>query len=328
MVGEKELKHKILVVDDNIANVELLEAYLMASDYDVIKAFDGQQGLDAAFSEDPDLILLDIMMPKLDGYEVCKMVKANEKTRFTPIVMITALSELEAKIKGLDVGADDFLSKPFNKLELLARVRSLLRIKNLHDDLDSSENIIFTLALALEAKDPYTGGHSERVADIAKGIAIEMGLPEEVQNKIHKAGILHDIGKIGVKESILNKEGRLDTEEYEEVVNHPALGANICEPLRSLTDVIPMIRHHHEKFNGTGHPDGLVGKDIPLGARIMAIADTFDAMTSVRPYRKALENEAALRIMESEMDAGQWDPEILKVFIDSKRTARNIQDQE
>lgn len=306
---------KILVVDDNIANVELLEAYLSADEYEVIKAFDGQEGLNKVHEVMPDLILLDIMMPKMDGYEVCKHIKEGENTRFIPVVMITALTELEAKIKGLDVGADDFLSKPFNRLELMARVRSLLRLKSLHDDLDSSEDIIFTLALALEAKDTYTAGHSERVAGLARELAQEIGLSEVQQERIHKAGILHDIGKIGVKEAILNKRSVLDVAEYDEVTSHPSVGANICEPLKSLSDVIPMIRHHHERYDGTGHPDGLAGEDIPLGARIISIADTFDAMTSARPYRAAMEEAVALKIMASERPEGQWDEELLKSFI-------------
>lgn len=315
MVGKREERQKILIVDDNVANVELLEAYLTSSDYDVVKAYDGEEGLDMVYAETPDIILLDIMMPKIDGYEVCRRLKEDEKTRLIPIVMITALTELEDKIKGLDVGADDFLSKPFNRLELMARVRSLLRIKSLHDDLDSSENIIFTLALALEAKDPYTKGHSERVAKLSSRLAEEIGLTTESQKKIYKAGILHDIGKIGVKEAILNKEEKLDFNEYEEVATHPSIGASICEPLKSLAEIIPTIRHHHERWDGTGHPGGLSGNNITLGARIIAITDTYDAITSERPYRAAKKNDEALRIMESEIDSGQWDPELLKAFI-------------
>lgn len=312
-------KVKILIVDDNVANVELLEAYLLSADYRVVKAFDGQEGIDQAYKENPDLIFLDIMMPKLDGYEVCKRLKTDEKMRFIPIVMITALSEMDAKIKGLDVGADDFLSKPFNKLEMMARVRSLLRIKHLHNDLDSSENIIFTLALALEAKDPYTAGHSERVASLARSLAKEVGLPEDMQNKIHKAGILHDIGKIGISESILNKNTTLNGDEYGEVINHPSIGANICEPLKSLLDIIPMVRYHHERFDGSGHPDGLIGENTPLGARIISIADAFDAMTSARPYREAIEKGKAINIMTSEAEMGQWDPKLLSAFIKMMR---------
>ncbi len=308
-------RQRILVVDDNVTNVELLEAYLCAADYEVITAYNGHSGLEMAITEAPDLLLLDIMMPGLDGYQVCTQLKNNEKTRFIPIIMITALTEIEDKIKGLNAGADDFLSKPFNKHELMARVRSLLRIKSLHDDLDSSEDIILTLALALEAKDPYTKGHSERVAALATDLAKAIGLSDRAQDRIHKAGILHDIGKIGVSGKVLSKKGALQGDEYEDVIAHPSIGATICQPLKSLSDIIPMIKHHHERYDGNGKPDGLMGEEIPLGARIISIADTYDAMTSTRPYRKAMQKEMALSIFESETNNGQWDQELVKHFI-------------
>ena len=315
MNAQEETRQTILVVDDNEANVELLDAYLTAYGYDVITAMDGESGLEKTYAEMPDLLLLDIMMPGLSGYEVCKRLKEDEKTRFIPIVMITALTEMDDKIKGLDVGADDFLSKPFNKLELMARVRSLLRLKTLHDELESSEDIICALALAIEAKDTYTKGHSERVANLSRDLAVEVGFPPVMQAKLHKAGVLHDIGKIGLREAVLHKEGSLDSNEYEEVTSHPKTGAIICEPLKSISDIIPMIRHHHEWFNGSGHPDGLKGEGIPLGAKIISIADTYDAMTSARPYRDAMKREKALDIMKSEKDSGQWDPDLLTSFL-------------
>ena len=315
-------RQRILVIDDNVTNVELLEAYLCAADYEVLTANNGHAGLEMAIKEDPDLLLLDIMMPGLDGYQVCTQLKNNEKTRFIPIIMITALTEIEDKIKGLNAGADDFLSKPFNKHELMARVRSLLRIKSLHDDLDSSEDIILTLALALEAKDPYTKGHSERVATLATNLAKNIGLSDRVQDRIHKAGILHDIGKIGVSGKVLSKKGALQSNEYEDVIAHPSMGATICQPLKSLSDIIPMIKHHHERYDGNGKPDGLAGNEIPLGARIISIADAYDAMTSTRPYRKAMAKKVALRIFEKEINNGQWDQELVTHFI--KIMAKNI----
>ena len=318
----RDSSHKILVIDDNVTNVELLEAYLFAAGHEVITAYDGQSGLQRAFDDDPHLVLLDIMMPGIDGYEVCRQLKSHEKTRFIPIIMITALTDIEDKIKGLDVGADDFLSKPFNKHELMARVRSLLRIKRLHDDLDSSEDIILTLALALEAKDPYTKGHSERVATLAKDLARAIGLSEREQDRIHKAGILHDIGKIGVSGKVLTKKGSLGKEEYDDVISHPSIGATICQPLKSLADIIPMIKHHHERFDGTGKPDGLMGHKIPLGARIISIADTYDAMTSTRPYRNAMEKEDALEIFEHEINNGQWDSALVTHLIDMISSSR------
>jgi len=307
---------KILVIDDNITNVELLDAYLCTANYEVITAYDGQTGLDIALEEIPDLVLLDIMMPGLDGYQVCRQLKNDEKTRFIPIIMITALTDIDDKIEGLNAGADDFLSKPFNKHELMARVRSLLRIKSLHDDLDSSEDIILTLALALEAKDPYTKGHSERVATLATDLAKAIGLSERAQDRIHKAGILHDIGKIGVSGKVLSKTSSLKEDEYKDVIAHPSMGATICQPLKSLSDIIPMIKHHHERYDGKGNPDGLAGEEIPLGARIISVADTYDAMTSTRPYRKAMDKEVALNIFKNEIDSGQWDRELVAHFVE------------
>ncbi len=308
-------RQRILVIDDNITNVELLEAYLGAADYEVLTAHNGHSGLEMAITETPDLLLLDIMMPGLDGYQVCTQLKNNEKTRFIPIIMITALTEIEDKIKGLNAGADDFLSKPFNKHELMARVRSLLRIKSLHDDLDSSEDIILTLALALEAKDPYTKGHSERVAALAADLAKAIGLSAREQDRIQKAGILHDIGKIGVSGKVLSKKSALQSDEYEGVIAHPSIGATICQPLKSLSDIIPMIKHHHERYDGKGKPDGLAGEEIPLGARIISITDAYDAMTSTRPYRKAMEKEVALGIFKKEINHGQWDQKLVDHFI-------------
>ncbi len=308
-------KQKILVIDDNVTNVELIDAYLSAADYDVVTAYNGKIGLDFALREAPDLVLLDIMMPELDGYQVCAQLKNNEKTQFIPIIIITALTDIEDKIKGLNAGADDFLTKPLNKHELMARVRSLLRIKSLHDDLDSSEDIILTLALALEAKDPYTKGHSERVARLAANLAKAIGLTERGQDRIHKAGVLHDIGKIGVSLKVLSKNSELKPDEYIEVIAHPSIGATICQPLKSLSDIIPMIKHHHERFDGDGKPDGLSGDSIPLGARIISIADTYDAMTSTRPYRTAMKKEVAINILKQEIDNGQWDSELVAKFI-------------
>lgn len=315
-------RQKILVIDDNITNVELLDAYLCAANYEVLIAHNGKTGLDIALAETPDLVLLDIMMPELDGYEVCRLLKNDEKTRFIPIIMITALTDIEDKIEGLNAGADDFLSKPFNKHELMARVRSLLRIKSLHDDLDSSEDIILTLALALEAKDPYTKGHSERVAKLATDLAKVIGLSERAQDRIHKAGILHDIGKIGVSGKVLSKTSALKEDEYRDVIAHPSMGATICQPLKSLSDIIPMIKHHHERYDGKGNPDGLAGEEIPLGARIISVADTYDAMTSTRPYRKAMEKEVALTIFKNEIDKGQWDKELVTHFIEMMTTSK------
>lgn len=305
---------RVLVCDDAPENVELLEALLVAEGYEVVCAYHGEECISKALKEQPDLILLDVVMPGLSGFDVCRQLKENDATRFIPIVMITALSELEDKIKGIEVGADEFLIKPINKMELVARAKSLVRAKRLHDQLDNAENVIYSLALAIEAKDPYTEGHTERVGYYASELAKRLDLSEEYQQTLKNAGALHDVGKMGVSEAILQKPGPLTEMEMDEIRNHSAMGERICKPLRIANLLLPIIRHHHERWDGTGYPDGLKGQDIPIGARIMAIADAFDAMTTDRPYRARLSEKQAINILRTEAGA-QWDPELVQAFV-------------
>ncbi|PIR16321.1 MAG: hypothetical protein COV46_08725 [Deltaproteobacteria bacterium CG11_big_fil_rev_8_21_14_0_20_49_13] len=309
-------KPRILIVDDNKVNIELLRAQLKPYDYTIETALDGEEALSKILKDPPDMVLLDLMMPKISGYEVCRSIKQNKNTQFVPVIVITALQELDDKLKAIELGADDFLVKPFNKLELITRIKSLLRMKELHDDLDTSESILFSLAEALEAKDIYTRGHSERVAKYSLEIAKALVLPSHELEVIRKGGLLHDIGKIGVREDILLKPGRLTDEEMVHVRSHPTRGFDICSPLKSLEEALTCIRSHHERYDGTGYPDGLKGEDIPICGQILAVADTFDAMTTDRPYRKALPVATAIKIMEDENESGQWNPNIVKIFLD------------
>jgi putative two-component system response regulator len=306
---------KILIVDDNKVNVELLRTQLKHYKYDLDTAYDGEEALDKIQKSRPDLVLLDLMMPKISGFEICKAIKRNKETQFIPVIVITALQELDDKLKAIELGADDFLVKPINRLELVTRIKSLLHMKFLHDDLDTSESILFSLAQALEAKDFYTRGHSERVADLAVRLGGAMGFSEKEEENMHRGGLLHDIGKIGIKESILLKPGKLTEEEMAHIRSHPARGYDICAPLKTLEPCLPIIRSHHERYDGDGYPDGLKGDDIPLKARITAVADAFDAMTTDRPYRKGMATETAIKIFENEIDSGQWDPNVVKALI-------------
>jgi len=312
-------KPQILIVDDNKVNVELLKAQLKPYDYQIDVAFDGEEALQKISKAPPDMVLLDLMMPKISGFEVCRWIKQNKETQFVPVIVITALQELDDKLKAIELGADDFLVKPFNKLELLTRIKSLLRMKELHDDLDTSESVLFSLAGALEAKDIYTRGHSERVAQHSVDIAKRMGLSQREIEVIRKGGLLHDIGKIGVREDILLKPGRLTDEEMAHVKSHSLRGYEICCRLKSIEEALPCIRHHHERYDGGGYPDGLKGDQIPLFGMILAVADSFDAMTTDRPYRKALPIERALQIIEDEINSGQWNPQIVKIFLQMMR---------
>lgn len=304
----------ILIVDDQAVDRSLFEELLQAEGYATALAEDGQMALDSFSRIRPDLVLVDAMMPNLNGYEVCKRLKHDPKTRLTPIVMITSMSDTKDRIRSLKAGADDILAKPVDRAELLVRVRSLLNQKAYTDELDRAESVLCALAMSIEGKDPYTEGHCERLSYYSATLGKRMGLPEEQLVALHRAGIVHDIGKVAVPDAVLLKPGRLTPQEMDIIRQHPVVGERICAPLKSFRAVLPIIRHHHEKLDGTGYPDGLKGDAIPLGARILTIVDVFDALTTERPYKGALVGEEALRVMQDEVNRGWWDAEIFRAF--------------
>ena len=308
-------KATILIVDDEPTNFNLIKKLLSDMDYTFLKASNGKEALSVIKYHTPDLILLDILMPTLNGYEVCRRLKQDERTRLIPIILTTNLKNLEDKITGIEVGADDYLFKPIRKKELTARVSSLLRVKRLNDQLENMENVILSLAKAVEAKDKYTLGHTERVSYYALCLGEKIGLSNTELRAIKIGGTLHDIGKIGVPESILNKPDSLTPEEWKIIKKHPEIGYNICLPLKDkLGDALVIVRHHHEKLNGTGYPDGLKGEAIPLVARIMAIADIYDALTIDRSYRPYIPQKKTMGILKNEAGQGLLDPELVNQF--------------
>jgi putative two-component system response regulator len=258
--------------------------------------------------------MLDVVMPGIDGFEVCRILKEDEKTRLIPIVMITALDSQQDRLRGLESGVDDFISKPFNVYELLARVKNLLKLRSYISELEHAEQVIFSLARAVEAKDNYTEGHCERLSILAQYLGSELQLAEDELLVLKRGGILHDIGKIAIDDSILLKPGPLTAEEFEIIKTHPEIGENICRPLKSLKPVLPIIRYHQERFNGSGYPEGLSKNEIPVHARIIGLVDCYDALTTDRTYRKALPSNFALQIMDKEKDAGLWDPDLFKLL--------------
>ena len=304
----------ILVADDQEPNRELFSALLTAEGYQVICAEDGDQALSLIRSQGIDLALLDVVMPRRTGYTVCQIAKSAPETRMIPIVLVTGLNRPDDRVDGAVCGADDFLSKPVNKRELLARVHSLLRLKQFTDELDNAETVLFSLALSIEAKDPYTGGHCDRLSNYSMRVAERLRLPEDLRVALRRGALIHDIGKLAVPEHILLKPGPLTSEERIIMQQHSITGERICAPLRSFRHVLPIIRHHHEKWDGSGYPDGLKGEQIPLTARILQVTDVYDALTTDRPYRKALPKEEALAIMREEMKRGWWDRSILDEF--------------
>lgn len=297
----------ILVADDDEAVRDMLVYLLRGRGYRVLAAADGEEAL-ALFQKQPvDLALFDVMMPRLNGFAACRMAKAQPETRLTPIVLITGLGRSEDRVKGIESGADDFLSKPVHQEELLARVKSLVRMKRYTDELESAETVLFTLAAAIEAKDPYTEGHCDRLSRYAVALAARLGLPEEDRVALRRGGTIHDIGKVGVPEAILLKPGPLDADERKAMEAHPVIGAHICAPLKSFRNVLPIIRWHHERQNGTGYPDRLRGAEIPLITRVLQTVDVYDALSTARPYRAALPHEKVFSIMREEVERGWWD---------------------
>lgn len=304
----------ILVADDNEANRELLSEWLSAEGYKVVSATDGQQARQAVGSGSIDLALLDVVMPRPTGFEVCQAMKSQPETRLIPVVLITSLNSDDDRIQGIMCGADDFLNKPVNKHELLARVHSLRRLKQFTDELDNAETVLFSLALSIEAKDPYTEGHCDRLSKYSVALGEKLGLSDELRVALRRGGLVHDIGKLSVPEHILLKPGPLTPEERKIMEQHTIVGERICAPLRSFRHVLPIIRHHHEKWDGSGYPDGLKGELIPLTARILQITDIYDALTTDRPYRKALSPQKAIAIMREEVKRGWWDGSMLDNF--------------
>jgi putative two-component system response regulator len=297
------------------ANVDLLKRLLTREGYSVVTASDGEQALEMVASEHPDLVLMDVLMPKLSGFEVCAQIKRNRATRLTPVVLITALSERGDRIKGINAGADDFLTKPLNGHELTARVRSLVRLKRYTDDLDSAESMIMSLALVIEARDAYTDGHCQRLAAYATALGTSLGLSDEETGALYRGGYLHDVGKVGIPDAILLKPAQLTQAEYLRIKEHPVIGDRLCGELRSLRQVRPIVRHHHERLDGSGYPDGLRGDGVPLLAQIMGIVDVYDAITTNRPYKKAALPERAFEELLDEVKLGWRRRDLVDAFI-------------
>ncbi|MGD0249234.1 MAG: HD domain-containing phosphohydrolase, partial [Candidatus Limnocylindrales bacterium] len=284
--------------------------------YRVCEAATGKEALDMAESERPDLLILDIAMPDVDGIEICRRIKSDRATYLTPVVHITGLTTREQRLRALAAGSDEFVGKPFDIEELLIRVRSLLRTKHLTDHLVSSEAVLVALARTVEARDNYTEKHLRRVADRGVEVARRMLMPERDIGGVRLGGLLHDLGKIAVPDEVLLKPGPLARAEFALVRRHPETGAEIVRPLRAFDDPQPAVLHHHEHFDGTGYPDGLKAEAIPLSARIVAVADAFDAMTTDRPYRAAIDPVAAFQLLEDGRGE-QWDPDVVDTFLDA-----------
>ena len=307
-------KQSILVVDDSVVNGALMREMLMSRGYPTVVVQNAEAAEAEIRRDPPDLILLDVIMPGKTGYELCRELKEDSRTRLIPIVMITGLSAQEDRLKGIEAGADDFLIKPIYSEELFARVNSLLKLKEFTDELETADSVLCTLGLSVEARDPYTEGHCERLARNATDLGRFLGVDEESIIALGRGGYLHDLGKIAVPDEILKKGSNLTPAEWEIMKQHPVTGERICRPLKSLRLVLPIIRYHHEHSDGSGYPDGLLAAEIPLLPRILQVVDVYDALRTARPYKPALGHEQAAQTMHAEAQTGFWEKELVSEF--------------
>ncbi len=311
------------MVDSEEINRRLLKAIFKTTPYQLLEARRASEATALLQSEKIDLVILDLMLPEMSGPELCRWMKARRSTQLIPVLMITNLQGVENEIVGISSGADEFLIKPLHPAVVRTRVRAMLRNKSLIDSLEEAETILLALAQTVEHRDKYTGQHCQRLAVASVMLGEALGLPSQDLTALYRGGYLHDIGKIGIPDAILFKQGGLTTEEWEVMRSHPIRGEEICSPMRSLGPVLPIIRGHHERWDGSGYPDGLAGEDIPLLARILQVADIYDALITERPYKPALSPEEAFVVMEEEVRRGWRDPELVPLFASTIQTNPN-----
>ena len=305
---------RILIVDDEPPARRVMERLLVREGYAVSAEGSGEAALAAIQRDAPDLVLLDVQMSGLDGFEVCRRIKENPDTRLTPVVLVTGLHAREDRIAGIRAGADDFLSKPAHPDEVCARVASLVRVKRYTDELDSAQAVMVSLGLTIEGRDPYTNGHCQRVGRYAMLLGEYLNLSAAEVTALYRGGFLHDIGKIAVPDAVLLKPGPLDEQERTIIEQHPVVGDHLCSELRSLTTVRPIVRSHHERYDGSGYPDRLRGDSVPLSAQILSIADAYDAMTTLRPYHAALSTAEALEELRGDVRRGWRSAALVDAF--------------
>jgi putative two-component system response regulator len=306
----------VLIVDDIAASCLLLAALLAPDDYDVRTVDEGADVLRLIRADPPDLILMDVMMPGVDGFQACRAIKQDPSTWLIPVVLVSALVSTTNRLRGIEAGADDFITKPINGIELRARVRSLLRIKRHTDDLDSAQSVMVSLAMTIEARDRTTAGHCQRLAGYASALGLALGLDDDDTAALMRGGYLHDLGKVAIADAVLLKPGPLSADEFTRMKQHTIIGDRLCSDLRSLDTVRPIVRHHHERLDGSGYPDGLRGDQTPLLAQIMGIVDVFDALTSERPYRGALPFPRAAEELHGEVARGWRQGDLVTAFLD------------
>ena len=320
---DDDRRGRLLLVDSLEINRRLAKSMLRsAGQYEFFEAATGRAALEILDRQSIDLVILDLMMPDISGPEFCRRLRGNRKTQLLPILIITNMQGAEHEVLGIDAGADEYLTKPLHPSVLRARVRALLRHKSAIDSLDEAESILFALAQAVEARDSYTAEHCQRLATYSVTLGVALGLSRPELVALYRGGFLHDIGKISIPDSILHGRNSLTDAEWVIMKQHTTRGEEICRPMKSLAPVLPIIRSHHEKWDGSGYPDGLTGENIPLHARILQIVDIFDAIITERTYKRAFTVEEATAVMEQEVARGWRDPELVSLFV--SLLSRNI----
>ncbi len=305
---------RILVVDDD-EQVRYLLRYLLSHEgFEVDDAATADEAFDRLSADVPDVILLDLHLSGRSGHDVVPRLRSDPRTRFVPVVMITGGATRKDKLDAISAGVTDFLGKPFDGEELVARVRNLVRLKRFTDAFEEAQEVIVALAGTIDARDPYTAGHSERVSYYAEMLGKTIGLSFEEQKVLHFGGLFHDIGKIAIRDDVLLKPGKLTPEEFKEIQRHPVAGRELLKGMRTIEAAMPIVYHHHERFDGSGYPEGRMGDNIPLLARVASVADVYDALTTSRPYRAAMTRSEALEVMETEKAKGWWDPTLFDEF--------------
>ena len=321
LLGQVHDRSCILVVDDDPGQLDLqVEILKQLPHCTVLTARTGEAALKLIAEQQLDLLLLDKGLPDYNGDEICRLVRREYDNQLLPIIMVTGRGDSENLRSSLEIGANDFIKKPFNAVELYSRAKAALEKKQLVDQLDNAGSVLFTLAKMVEARDPNTGEHCSRLVHTSLILGREVGLSEEELTALKKGAVLHDIGKIAIPDAILLKPGPLSESEWEVMRTHPEVGAGICGQLNSIRDAVPIIRHHHERWDGSGYPDGLSGEAIPRVARVFQCADIFDALRYRRAYSGPLSFDEITGIFQRELDAGWRDPQIGQLFLDMLRT--------
>lgn len=305
---------RIFVIDDDDQIRRLLERVLTSAGYTVEEFGTAEEGLARIRSESPDLVLLDLHLPDRSGHEVLEEIRSDPGTRLLPVVMLTGRATVSEKMRAQAEGVTDFIPKPFSQEELLPRVRALVMLKQFADEHEHAEHVILTLAKTIDARDPYTAGHSGRVAEYADGMAQKMGLDAHARNDMRRGALFHDLGKIVIPDAILRKPGALTPEEQAIIEEHPAVGNDLLSPMKTMRKTLPVVYQHHERLDGSGYPEGISGAAIPMIVRIVTIADIFDALTTDRAYRGALTVKTAFEILQDGVQRGWWDRDALEVF--------------